>query len=173
MIATDHLSPPGRGRETARSGGPGEGAFLDQDEVAREGSHPSPQPSPQWGEGASEHPVKTSVVQLQRAKAMRSAMTPPEAIVWKMLRAKRLNGHKFSRQVPIGPYIVDFAARRAKLIVELDGRSHDATLAYDARRDAALVAFGYRVLRFTNGDVTTNPDGIARTIDHALGAGTH
>ncbi len=97
-------------------------------------------------------------------------MTPPEAIVWKMLRAKRLNGHKFTRQVPIGPYIVDFAARRAKLIVELDGRSHDATVAYDARRETDLTAVGYRVLRFTNGDVATNLDGIARAIDHALAA---
>ena len=105
---------------------------------------------------------------------MRAAMTPPEAIVWKMLRAKRLNGDKFTRQVPIGPYIVDFAARREKLIIELDGRSHDATVAHDARREAALVTLGFRVLRFTNGDVATNIAGIAHTIDHALGApGTH
>jgi very-short-patch-repair endonuclease len=104
---------------------------------------------------------------------MRSAMTPPEAVVWKMLRAKRLNGHKFARQAPIGPYIVDFAARRAKLIVELDGRSHDATVDYDARREAALIALGYRILHFTNSNVATDLDGVARAIDHALGAGSH
>ncbi len=173
MTGTSHLSPPGRGRETPRSGGPGEGGLARQVEVASEGSCPSPQPSPRRGEEAAARPDGAGAIQLERAKAMRSAMTPPEAVVWKMLRAKRLNGHKFARQVPVGPYIVDFAARRAKLIVELDGRSHDATVAYDTRREAALIALGYRVLRFTNGDVATNPDGIARAIDHALGAGSH
>lgn len=174
MTATGHLSPPGRGRETPRSGGPGEGAGPAEAKPASEGSRPSPQPSPRGGEEAVARPVGASVLQRERAKAMRSAMTPPEAVVWKMLRAKRLNGHKFTRQVPIGPYIVDFAARREKLIIELDGRSHDATVAHDARREAALVALGYRVLRFTNGDVATNADGVARTIDHALAApGSH
>ncbi len=169
VTATGHLSPPGRGRETVRSTGPGEGEAAAEAKAASEGSRPSPQPSPRRGEGAAARPVTASVIQRQRAKAMRSEMTPPEAVVWKMLRAKRLNGHKFSRQVPIGPYIVDFAARREKLIVELDGRSHDATESYDARRERVLTSIGYRVLRFTNGGVATNLDGIARTIDHALG----
>ncbi len=97
-------------------------------------------------------------------------MSTPEAIIWKMLRAKRLNGWKFARQVPIGQYIVDFAARREKLVVELDGRSHDYSQEYDSRRDRDLAALGYRVLRFTNGDVAINPHGIARTIDAALAA---
>jgi very-short-patch-repair endonuclease len=95
-------------------------------------------------------------------------MSVPEAIVWKMLRAKHLNGWKFSRQVLIGPYIADFVARREKLVVEIDGRSHDASTVYDARRDAAMVALGYQVLRYTNGDIATNLDGVSRAIDHEL-----
>ena len=85
-----------------------------------------------------------------------------------MLRAKRLGGWKFSRQVPIGPYIADFAARSAKLVVELDGRTHE--LAYDQRRDAFISGLGYKVLRFTNSEVSINLDGIATTIDHELRA---
>ncbi len=83
-----------------------------------------------------------------------------------MLRAKRLGGWKFTRQVPIGPYIADFAARAEKLVVELDGRTHEA--AHDARRDACMSDLGYRVLRFSNSEVSTNLDGIATRIDHEL-----
>ena len=85
-----------------------------------------------------------------------------------LLRAKRLNGHKFSRQVPIGPYIADFAARSAKLVVELDGRTYE--LAYDQRRDAFMADLGYKILRFTNSEVSTNLDGIATSIAHELRA---
>ena len=99
---------------------------------------------------------------------MRSAMSMPEAVVWKILRGNRLNGWKFTRQVPIGPYIADFVARREKLIVEIDGRSHDATVAHDERRETWLTSLGYQVLHFTNADVATDLDGIARQIDHAL-----
>ncbi len=85
-----------------------------------------------------------------------------------MLRAKHLNGWKFARQVVIGSYIADFVARREKLVVELDGRSHDNSAAYDARRDAAMTALGYQVLRFTNGDIATNLEGVSCAIDHEL-----
>ena len=105
---------------------------------------------------------------LARARRLRTDQTVPEAIVWKMLRAKRLNGSKFSRQVPIGPYIADFAARSAKLVVELDGRTHE--LAYDQHRDAFMADLGYKILRFTNSEVSTNLDGIATSIAHELRA---
>ncbi len=95
-------------------------------------------------------------------------MSVPEATVWKVLRGNRLNGWKFARQVPIGPYIADFAARREKLIVEIDGRSHDSTVAHDARREGYLISLGYRILHFSNADVATDLDAIARQIDHAL-----
>jgi len=105
---------------------------------------------------------------LERARKLRCEQTIPEATVWKRLRARRLNGVKFTRQVPIGPYIADFVARREKLAIELDGRSHDYSGDYDQRRDAFMVGLGYRVLRFSNREVSTNLDGIASAIDHAL-----
>jgi very-short-patch-repair endonuclease len=103
-----------------------------------------------------------------RAKQLRSNMAPAEVVIWEMLRAGRLNGWKFARQVPIGPYIADFAARREKLIIEIDGRSHDQTVAHDARRTVYLADLGYTILRFTNVDVATDRDSIARQIDHQM-----
>ncbi|KAB7649096.1 DUF559 domain-containing protein [Polymorphobacter fuscus] len=97
-------------------------------------------------------------------------MAPAEVVVWEMLRGGRLNGWKFARQVPIGPYIADFAARREKLIIEIDGRSHDHSIAHDARREAFLASRGYRVLHITNADVASDRDSVARHIDHHMRA---
>jgi very-short-patch-repair endonuclease len=93
-------------------------------------------------------------------------MAPAEVVIWEMLRAGRLNGWKFARQVPIGPYIADFAARREKLIIELDGRSHDLTISHDARREDYLTGLGYTVIHIPNSDVLSDRDSVARHIDH-------
>jgi very-short-patch-repair endonuclease len=95
-------------------------------------------------------------------------MAPAEVIVWEMLRAGRLNGWKFARQVPIGPYIADFAARREKVIVEINGRSHDHTIAHDERREAYLANLGYTVLHISNADIAADRDSVARHIDHQM-----
>ncbi|GAO55586.1 endonuclease domain-containing protein [Novosphingobium sp. UBA1939] len=95
-------------------------------------------------------------------------MTEPERRLWQIVRAGRL-GFKFQRQVVLAPYIADFAARSERLVIEIDGETHGSDIAYDARRTADLEARGYRVLRFTNADVMTNPEGVARTILMALG----
>jgi very-short-patch-repair endonuclease len=95
-------------------------------------------------------------------------MAPAEVIVWEMLRAGRLNGWKFARQVPIGPYIADFAARREKVTVEINGRSHDHTIAHDERREAYLANLGYTVLHISNADIAADRDSVARHIDHQM-----
>ena len=61
---------------------------------------------------------------LTQAKRLRSNMTDAERRLWYRLRAHRFNGHKFKRQVPIGPYVVDFACLGRKLIIEVDGGQH-------------------------------------------------
>ena len=106
-----------------------------------------------------------------RAKENRSNLTPPEKALWEIVRAKRLGGVKFARQVVRPPFIPDFAARSHPLIVELDGDTHgsDAAQAYDERRTTFLEANGWRVLRITNSEVMTNPEGAARSILRALG----
>ena len=95
-------------------------------------------------------------------------MTPPEIKLWTILRAGRL-GVKFVRQMPIAPYIADFAAREHRLVIELDGDSHAGREAYDAARTAFIESKGFRVIRFGNSEVMTNPEGVARAILIALG----
>ncbi len=99
---------------------------------------------------------------------MRTEMTEPETRLWLALRAKRLNGAKFTRHVVRDRAIPDFVARSHKLVIEVDGDTHAGNEAYDARRTAALEAKGYRVMRFTNLEVMTNLDGVLRTIAAAL-----
>jgi very-short-patch-repair endonuclease len=103
----------------------------------------------------------------QRAKSMRSAPTDAEHRLWQILRAKRLAGHKFKRQLPIDHYIVDFACLRQRLIVEADGGQHAGNKA-DARRDAYLRSQGFRVLRFWNDDIFNNEEGVLTSILDAL-----
>ena len=83
------------------------------------------------------------------------------------LRNRQFAGTKFRRQIPVGPYIADFACYEARLIVEADGGQH-ADSASDAERDAWFKAQGFRTLRFWNNDILTNPEGVATAIGMAL-----
>ena len=95
---------------------------------------------------------------------MRQAPTDAENLMWGRLRARRLNGHKFRRQMPIDRYIVDFACFESKLVVELDGGQHHEQSAYDESRTLLINNAGYRVLRFWNNDVFENLEGVLSTI---------
>ena len=112
--------------------------------------------------------MKRNGTLLTRARSMRTHQTAPEQALWKLLRAHCLSGIKFTRQVPVGPYILDFAARMIKLAIELDGDTHASQVAYDAARTAYLEAQGYRVIRFTNADVVGNAAGVLDAIMAAL-----
>jgi very-short-patch-repair endonuclease len=106
-----------------------------------------------------------------RARSLRRDLTSAERIIWHAVRANRLEGAKFRRQIPIGPYIVDFVSTEKMLIIEVDGGQHyeDAHEARDVRRDTFLASKGYRVLRFSNHDVMTNRTGVLTTIAGVLG----
>ena len=104
----------------------------------------------------------------ERARQLRNAATPAERLLWRYLSNGGLGGFKFSRQMPLGPYFADFLCRRARLIVELDGYSHDVDHDADARRDAWLKQEGYDVLRFANAEVMSNVDGVVTAIGEAL-----
>ncbi len=93
------------------------------------------------------------------AKDQRSLSTRAEALFWSQVRAGRLSGHKFKRQVPITPYIVDFLRPSARLIVELDGEPHDTVerRKRDAARDAWLRSQSFEIMRFTNDAFLGNP----------------
>ena len=94
-----------------------------------------------------------------RARTLRRDETDAEAIVWWHVRNRQLNGYKFRRQVPIGPYIADFVCQERRVIVELDGSQHADSLR-DAIRDRYLERLGYRVLRFWNHEVFEDTDAV-------------
>ena len=96
------------------------------------------------------------------AKRMRSSMTDAELKLWNELRAHRLMGLSFRRQVPIAGYIVDFACQTHRLIVEVDGAQHgnDADLRYDENRTKRLEQDGWTVLRFWNDDILKDIDNV-------------
>jgi very-short-patch-repair endonuclease len=100
------------------------------------------------------------------AKALRRNATEPERSMWRLLRDRRLENLKFRRQVPIGPYIADFACVEYRLLIELDGSQH-ADSAYDAGRDAYLSRCGWRILRFWNSDLKNNREGVWEAIAQA------
>jgi very-short-patch-repair endonuclease len=104
-----------------------------------------------------------------RAKELRNRATPAEHKLWQYLSKSEL-GVKFSRQMPIGPYFGDFVSRSHKLVIELDGFSHDSQISQDAGRTRYVEAQGFRVLRFTNDDVLNNVEGVVIAIQQALGS---
>ena len=106
---------------------------------------------------------------LARARELRANMSPPERALWHILRAHRLDGIKFTRQVECGPYYIDFAARQPRLAIELDGETHADRESQDAGRTRFLESQGWRVIRFTNYEIGGNPDGVAEAILMALG----
>ncbi|HEX8238605.1 MAG TPA: DUF559 domain-containing protein [Allosphingosinicella sp.] len=98
--------------------------------------------------------------QTARARDLRTHATKQERILGRLLSRYR---PKFTRQLPIGPSIADFACRKAKLVVEIDGSQHIGCLR-DTARTRHLDAEGWTVIRFWNSDVNANPDGVADTI---------
>ena len=144
---TPALSPEGRGGDGA--------AFLE---------HAPAPTSPLRGEVDAQRRVRGSV---SRARALRANSTDAEHKLWRLLRGRQLDGHKFVRQFAIGPYIADFACREAALVIEVDGGQH-AESARDAQRTAYLNAEGYSVLRFWNNDVLANHEGVHDAIVSVL-----
>src|SRR5215217_653491 len=109
--------------------------------------------------------LKTRFAQ-RAAKTLRANMTDAERKLWSHIRDRQM-GFKFVRQVPIGPFIADFACREADLIIELDGGQH-ADNARDDLRTQALAEHGYIVARFWNDEVLTNIDGVLTVIAERL-----
>lgn len=125
-------------------------------------------PSPERGRGVGESMARQEQPPHLRinAKRLRRDMTGAERRLWNVLRAHRLEGVGFRRQMPIAGYIVDFAAPAHRVIVELDGSQHGeiSGLRADRRRDRRLEELGWTVLRFWNVDVMNELDGVCRRI---------
>lgn|SRR5579864_330761 len=105
-----------------------------------------------------------------RAHQLRRNTTEVEKKLWRHLRRLDLDGSHFRRQVPIGPYIADFACMAARLLIEIDGAQHaeDRKKVHDGARTRWLEKEGYRVLRFWNNDITKNIDDVMEAVYAAL-----
>lgn len=104
------------------------------------------------------------------ARRLRKDETIAEKRLWEQLRGRTLEGRKFVRQAPVGPYIADFVCREAKLAVEADGATHSTPdeLASDRARTQYLEAEGYHVLRFQNDEIINGMDEVLNIIRSAL-----
>jgi very-short-patch-repair endonuclease len=103
------------------------------------------------------------------ARKLRKVATDAEIRLWSRLRKKQLDGFRFRRQQPMGPFVVDFFCPQASLIIEVDGGQHSDNERDDSRT-RWLEARGYRVVRFWNNEVLSNTEGVLLAILEALRA---
>ena len=120
-----------------------------------------------WGEGGGSsnrlrvNPAKQLPDDLKQfAREMRKQSTDAEALMWHLLRGRRLQNLKFRRQHAVGRYILDFYCDELPLAVELDGGQHHGQTNYDATRTEVLAKRGIRVIRYWNNDVLTQTEGV-------------
>jgi very-short-patch-repair endonuclease len=113
---------------------------------------------------------QTTKATVKKARALRRTMSPAEARLWTILRAKPAD-LKFRHQHPAGPYVLDFYCPSAKLGIEIDGISHEMgdNPQRDERRDAWLAKRGYRMLRIPARELKDNAEGVLQHILNACG----
>ncbi len=97
------------------------------------------------------------------AHSLRKAENAPEARLWLALKGRKLDGHKFRRQVPIGDYVADFACVDLRLVVELDGSQHIDNQA-DRLRDDIMMRNGWSIVRFPSLHMLTQPETVIDTL---------
>ena len=102
------------------------------------------------------------------ARSLRKNQTEAETKLWDELRSRRCGGFKFRRQYIIDNYVVDFACVAAKLVVEVDGPTHEGREKYDALRTKHISKRGYRVIRFSNADIYDELDAVVEAIFHEI-----
>ena len=105
----------------------------------------------------------------RRARGLRRTSTDAEQLLWQQVRDRRLDGYKFRRQVPIGPYIADFVCVSGRLVIELDGSQHHEQTTDDQQRTQWMEGAGYRVLRVWNNDIFHRMDSVLEAIIAELG----
>ena len=171
MRAPQDSSSPGRGG--AQPSGRGETDLDTNSNISAADAlhHPTPDlrsDPPPTGEGGRDD--RLSRCRRAQARSLRERTTPAERTLWSAIERVPISGTHFRRQVPIGPYVVDFAYFATKLVIELDGPSHTfaASEDKDRRRQTWLEAEGYRVLRFWNQEVRDNVEGVLDTIYAAV-----
>ena len=105
------------------------------------------------------------------ANKLRREMTKAEACLWKYaLRARQMKGYQFRRQRPVLRYIADFLCKELKLVIEVDGITHqgDETGMKDKRKTCDLEGAGFKVIRFTDEEVLKNMNGVIERIKRVV-----
>ena len=109
----------------------------------------------------------------RRARELRAHMTAAEERLWQAIRGKQIDGLRFRAQHPVGRFILDFYCPARKLIIEIDGESHDEQLDRDSERSAILESYGYLVVRFSNAEVHSGLADVVDRIRTAAASRTH
>ena len=99
----------------------------------------------------------------ERARVMRCSPTRSEEWLWRRLSGSK-TGFAFRRQLVIGEHIVDFACTKVRLVVEVDGGSHEQRERHDSARDRALGELGWEVLRVADHQVFGDLDSVVASI---------
>ena len=136
---------------------------------------PNPSPKERGTDSPSTYGYVNSTVEewkntLQFAKDNRKNATEAEAVIWQLLRDRKVNGFKFRKQHPIAGYIPDFVCLEKKLIIEIDGEYHndDEQKIFDSARENWLNEYGYTLIRFTNEEVKSNLSNSIKKIKEEL-----
>lgn len=98
------------------------------------------------------------------SRKLRNNSTIPEVLLWKELKGRKIKGYQFTRQKPINNFIVDFYCSKLKLVIEIDGDTHDCKIESDDTRQKKLELIGLTILRFNNRDIKYNLEGVLETI---------
>ena len=98
------------------------------------------------------------------SRKLRKQGTYAEVLLWSILRKRQIKGYRFNRQKPIGKYIVDFYCSKLKLVIEVDGISHDDKYEQDFQRQNDIEKFGVNFMRFLDEEVKENIDGVCLAI---------
>ena len=106
----------------------------------------------------------------KRARSLRRRETEAEAVLWNILRNRKIAKHKFRRQHPIGPFYADFYCHEALLVIEVDGKIHDRVdvREYDIQRQEYIESLGITVLRFSNESVLEQPAAVVEEVRRFL-----
>ena len=100
----------------------------------------------------------------QLARILRKHSTLAEILLWNALKGKQMPGYDFHRQKPIDHFVVDFYCPMLKLVLEIDGVTHDGKEKEDDIRQKTLESFGLSVLRFRDEEVKRDLDGVLNSV---------
>ena len=107
--------------------------------------------------------MRATAKSMQAARRLRRQLSLPELLLWRLLSTSRRE-LRFRKQHAIGPFVADFYCPRAKLVIEVDGATHNYRQESDGQRDAYLASLGLRVVRIPAADVLAAPEAVADAI---------